>query len=42
MTIRILTGDSRDVLKTLADASVDSIVTDPPYELTSARPGGRS
>ena len=24
-------GDSREVLKTLAEASVDSIVTDPPY-----------
>lgn len=33
MSTRILTGDCRDVLKTLADASVDSIVTDPPYEL---------
>lgn len=28
-------GDSRDVLKTLADASVDSVVTDPPYALVS-------
>jgi hypothetical protein len=26
-------GDSREVLKTLAEASVDSIVCDPPYEL---------
>lgn len=26
-------GDSRDVLKTLAEASVDSVVCDPPYEL---------
>jgi site-specific DNA-methyltransferase (adenine-specific) len=26
-------GDNREVLKTLADNSVDSIVTDPPYEL---------
>lgn len=33
MTIRILTGDCRDVLRTLPEASVDSIVTDPPYEL---------
>lgn len=33
MTIRILTGDCRAMLKTLPDASVDSIVTDPPYEL---------
>lgn len=26
-------GDNRDVLKTLDDSSIDSIVTDPPYEL---------
>lgn len=26
-------GDSRDVLPTLADESVDAVVTDPPYEL---------
>jgi DNA modification methylase len=26
-------GDNREVLKTLADNSVDSVVTDPPYEL---------
>lgn len=28
-------GDSRDVLRTLADASIDSVVTDPPYALVS-------
>jgi site-specific DNA-methyltransferase (adenine-specific) len=28
-------GDSRDVLKTLADASIDSCVCDPPYALIS-------
>lgn len=28
-------GDSRDVLKTLPDSSIDSIVTDPPYALVS-------
>lgn len=28
-------GDSRDVLKTIADCSIDSIVTDPPYALVS-------
>lgn len=28
-------GDSRDVLRGLADASIDSIVTDPPYALVS-------
>ncbi|WP_261533098.1 DNA methyltransferase [Burkholderia multivorans] len=26
-------GDCRTVLKTIADASIDAIVTDPPYEL---------
>lgn len=31
--IRILQGDCREVMTTLPDASVDSIVTDPPYEL---------
>lgn len=35
MTVRVEHGDSRDVLKTLADASVDSVVTDPPYSLVS-------
>jgi site-specific DNA-methyltransferase (adenine-specific) len=35
-------GNCREVLRSLADASIDSCVTDPPYELTSARPGGRS
>lgn len=32
--VRLLLGDSRDVLKTLPDNSVDSIVTDPPYGLS--------
>ena len=31
--IELLLGDCRAVLKTLPDASVDSVVTDPPYEL---------
>lgn len=33
MTDQILHGDCIDQLKSLPDASVDSIVTDPPYEL---------
>jgi site-specific DNA-methyltransferase (adenine-specific) len=33
VTVQIIQGDCRDVLKTLPDASVDSIITDPPYEL---------
>lgn len=40
MTIKILQGDCREVLRTLADASVDSIVTDPPYHLTTGKKGG--
>lgn len=42
MTVRILEGDCRDVLRTLPEESVHAIVTDPPYELTATRPGGRS
>jgi DNA modification methylase len=33
MTGKILTGDSKEVLKTLEDNSIDSVVTDPPYGL---------
>lgn len=35
-------GDCLEVLKSIPDNSIDSVVTDPPYGLTSARPGGRS
>jgi DNA modification methylase len=31
MTYKIHQGDNRDILKTLADNSIDAIVTDPPY-----------
>ena len=31
MSYTILQGNTRDTLKTLADASIDAIVTDPPY-----------
>ena len=37
---RIHVGDCRDVLAAMPDASVDSIVTDPPYELTAGKRGG--
>jgi len=33
--VRLHQGDSRDVLKTLADCSIDAIVCDPPYALVS-------
>ena len=42
MTVQILHGDCRDVLRTLPDASVDSVVTDPPYHLTQASRGGHA
>jgi site-specific DNA-methyltransferase (adenine-specific) len=35
MTVTVHHGDSREVLKTLADATVDSVVCDPPYALVS-------
>lgn len=33
-------GDCLEVLRTLGDASIDAIVTDPPYGLTSNKQGG--
>jgi site-specific DNA-methyltransferase (adenine-specific) len=33
MTFKLLKGNNLDLLPTLADNSIDSIVTDPPYEL---------
>lgn len=33
VTYQLVNGDCLEVLKTLADASVDAVVTDPPYEL---------
>lgn len=33
--VRVYLGDCREVMRTFADASVDAIVTDPPYELGS-------
>lgn len=35
MTVTVHHGDSREVLKGFADASIDSCVTDPPYALVS-------
>lgn len=41
MTVRIIQGDCRDVLKTLEAESVHAVVTDPPYHLTDGKKGGR-
>ena len=35
MTVTVIHGDSREKLRDLADASVDAVVTDPPYALVS-------
>ena len=40
MTVRLIHGDMREKLAELADASVDAIVTDPPYHLTTGKKGG--
>ncbi len=37
----LLQGDSRELLKTLPDCSVDSVVTDPPYHLASQKGGAK-
>ncbi len=37
---QLLRGDNLALLRGMADASVDSIVTDPPYELTAGKKGG--
>lgn len=40
MSIQILLGDCRKVMRTLPDASIDAVVTDPPYHLTTGKKGG--
>ena len=38
--MRLIHGDMREKLAELVDASVDAIVTDPPYHLTTGKKGG--
>jgi DNA modification methylase len=40
MSATLHLGDCIDVMRTMADNSVDAIVTDPPYHLTSGKKGG--
>jgi DNA modification methylase len=40
VTVDLRLGDCREVMRTLADSSVDAIVTDPPYHLTTGKKGG--
>lgn len=40
MTIKLIHGDMLEKLSELADESVDAIVTDPPYHLTTGKKGG--
>lgn len=41
MTIELIEGDCHEVLREFADNSIDSVVTDPPYALTTGKKGGR-
>jgi site-specific DNA-methyltransferase (adenine-specific) len=38
--VEVRLGDCLDILTTLPDASVDAVVTDPPYHLTAGKKGG--
>lgn len=38
--VALFAGDARDALRDLPDASVDAVVTDPPYALTQDKKGG--
>jgi len=40
MTVTLMRGDCLDVMATLAENSVDTIITDPPYALTANKNGG--
>jgi DNA modification methylase len=40
VSVELIEGDCREVLRELADNSIDSVVTDPPYALTSEKKGG--
>jgi hypothetical protein len=40
VSVRILRGDCRTIMAQLPEASVDAIVTDPPYDLTAGKKGG--
>src|ERR1035437_3189823 len=40
MSVRVIQGDCLLELRKLADFSVDSCVTDPPYHLTTGKKGG--
>lgn len=42
MTVRLLHGDCTVLLPTLAGASIDACVTDPPYHLTESSRGGHA
>lgn len=40
MAVELLSGDCLDLLPTLEANSIDSVVTDPPYHLTTGKKGG--
>ena len=41
MTVQVIEGDCRAVLRSLPDASFHSCVTDPPYHLSKGKKGGK-
>lgn len=41
MTWQILVDDCRAAMQAMPDASVDAVLTDPPYELTQSKGSGR-
>ena len=40
MSVAVHQGDCLEVMRSLPDASVDAVVTDPPYDLTARKRGG--
>jgi len=40
VSVRIITGDCRESMAAMDEASIDSCVTDPPYHLTTGKRGG--
>ena len=41
MTVELILGDCLDVMRGMADKSVDAVITDPPYGINNNHAGGR-
>ena len=42
MTVQLFCGDCLEIMKDIADNSIDAIITDPPYKVTARGSGGNS